>query len=475
MLPQVLVGAYRQYKEDTDSVATWLASTARMYGYQSKFSSVDQSEEKFDGERIPGRLKGKVRKETKKKDIAAESNVNPKYKVAIADYVPMAEYIIASQNPVITVPGSFMIVLDRVIRLRSSFSSRMSKHGVKRDADADSTHTHFVGVLQKVREVIQPRVQSTVHNNTTEVSEKQTIQGFEALRVYEPSQEFLNAPDIPRPQKTSNDKTVYEAEMTDTLEDALIMWHLVMGDADKIRNQIRWAWQGFLDGDFDLTAAAIMTDVGIHMARDLVDQSSELFDKNGGILEISKIYFAQTAAEQGFIQEDISACSVNGDENSSLHALYDKTFCQALHLIQPLIHMNAFGGHFSPASILRKVHGCGTAQLLTVRFWFETVLFTCHRRSFPVADEYLHSVLEAGSTNKISFRLAFANQIRLDIHHLFGQDSTKGFNILKTHIGSMVSQGDSFIDALSKPGTTVFTPEVRKHIETCKEYLRSIL
>jgi hypothetical protein len=49
--------------------------------------------------------------------------------------------------------------------------------------------------------------------------------------------------------------------------------------------------------DSNITSAAVATDVGIHLAQDLVNWSSELFQKHGGILEIVKTCFKQAAVE----------------------------------------------------------------------------------------------------------------------------------------------------------------------------------
>lgn len=59
MLDASLSSAYSQYKEDTDSVAAWLTSTARKCGFQpEQLSSAANAG--------PGRLKGKARKDAKK-------------------------------------------------------------------------------------------------------------------------------------------------------------------------------------------------------------------------------------------------------------------------------------------------------------------------------------------------------------------------------------------------------------------------
>ncbi|KAM0205841.1 hypothetical protein ACHAQI_008848 [Fusarium lateritium] len=473
MLPGALVGAVRQYKEDTDSVAAWLASSAKLCGYQSSLSDTNQALNVNSDQK--GRLKGKSRKEAKNNAAEARTNTDIKYTVAIADFVPMAECIFASKKPLVHIPGSFVTVLRRVIRLRSSFGSRLTKLGIDRSAEADSSHEYFVGILQRVEEVLEPKFPVTQRQKVSQKSKQDISKGFDLLRVFEPSQQFQNAPAIERPQRTQEDRTVYIAETRDAFEDALTMWHLLMSDVDELRTQIRWAWQGYLDNDFDITAAAIATDVGIHMAQDLVDQSSELFQKHGGIHEIAQKHFEQTAIEQGFTQEDVAAFNNNYNKDKSLYTLYDKTFCQAIDLVEPLLPMNAYSASFSPADVLRKVDPLNEAQVMTMRFWLEAVLFTRDRVTFSVTDEYLHSILEANDTNKVSFHLAFANQIRLDIHQMFDGNCGKGFQTLQTHIDDMIDQINTFLETLPKWGTPKCPHSLQKHIESCKVSFEAIM
>ncbi|KAI5920423.1 hypothetical protein F4810DRAFT_723577 [Camillea tinctor] len=77
---------------------------------------------------------------------------------------------------------------------------------------------------------------------------------FATLKVYEPSDGFLNAPDIERPQKADNDNYTYEAETTTNIDDMIANLHMRIYDLEKIRWQIRNIWSQYRDGFFDLTA-----------------------------------------------------------------------------------------------------------------------------------------------------------------------------------------------------------------------------
>lgn len=72
MLPEVLEGSYRRYKEDTNVFMTWLSQTAKACGYKpvaklqnttaSATPAAAAAANKNDAPKKSGRLKGKERK-----------------------------------------------------------------------------------------------------------------------------------------------------------------------------------------------------------------------------------------------------------------------------------------------------------------------------------------------------------------------------------------------------------------------------
>ena len=97
MLPSFLSSSYRQYKTDSDVVAPWLAVTGQQHGYPPD-SLLPPTASKSK------RPKGKARKnarrvaEPKQADDGAALNTNVHYKIAIRDFVPLAEWIAKNAN-----------------------------------------------------------------------------------------------------------------------------------------------------------------------------------------------------------------------------------------------------------------------------------------------------------------------------------------------------------------------------------------
>ncbi|KAG9961424.1 hypothetical protein KCU61_g5475, partial [Aureobasidium melanogenum] len=165
MLPDSLRGSYAIYKEDTDSVATWLASTAKECGYPLDFlteTGDDLSSQKGS------RLKCKARK-LAKAATSAESGSSEStaysglmtYTIAIKDFIPLAEYIVAFQKPPVKVPSAFIKSLDRAIALRQKHNSWFKDIGRSSKGDG---HTFFLGVLEQVREILRSRMPSDTVN-----------------------------------------------------------------------------------------------------------------------------------------------------------------------------------------------------------------------------------------------------------------------------------------------------------------------
>ncbi|WJG34728.1 tryptophan synthase beta subunit-like PLP-dependent enzyme [Fusarium oxysporum Fo47] len=113
-----LVVALQRYKEDTNSVAAWLASTAKHYGYKSQAAGPNAKDAQ---QKTSGRLKGKALKEAKSQPNGTKNGTGQKYIVGLNDYVPMAEDIARHRKPTIPVPMSFVSTINRVIDRRSSF------------------------------------------------------------------------------------------------------------------------------------------------------------------------------------------------------------------------------------------------------------------------------------------------------------------------------------------------------------------
>ncbi|KAI1859910.1 uncharacterized protein JN550_011829 [Neoarthrinium moseri] len=447
MLPPPLVGVYQQYKQDTDSIAAWLASTAAAHGY-----SRDLLQTGSEKTQSTGRLKGKARKNAKKQAAGGTKsppNAAPKYRIAIKDFTVLSEFI-SGKN--IAVPRPFASTLDRLIKVRGGFGSQLVEHGKASNATSDRKHSFFVGVLQKVREILKPLTQTTVEREDARTPMEEAASRFAGLSVYEPSEEFLNAPDVERPQQTPGDDAVYEAEQSTSYADVMYAVGAMVNDLNKIRSRIDWIWSNYKIGVFDLAAAAIATNTAIDLARNLIDEVMPLAETHGGAWGILNEFYQLQARNKGFKTKDIFVQSNPADNfNYDLYDLGVDTFLLPYRIVEafsrvllpgqlPVYKEGLFGWYDASSDRGAKTGYQKFEEDRTLLTPFFTELMTVVRGigEYPVQDEFLRGMEELNTTNKVPFYLVFAAQVFVDIHHMLRGQATEGFKELERHANFMI-------------------------------------
>ena len=292
MLSGILKSTYLQYKEDTNAVASWLATTAQARGFEVKFLNNDSNSKKNDQQTLQqstGRLKGKARKEARQAEKNANSSGNATTTntktntIAIKDFVRLAEQLIQCKKPPVRVPISFVGAIDRAIAIRQSHGERISRNC----KEADEGHTFFITILKRVRDILSPQMPPTPAScqESRPGPKGESSKRFNGLEVEEPSEEFLRAPSTvskwPDPQASLR----YEAERAG-LDEALFAVFLILEDYDKSYTLVCESWQGYREGTLDLVSVSLMTNTAIDLARRLEDDAKALFDKYGGSHEL---------------------------------------------------------------------------------------------------------------------------------------------------------------------------------------------
>lgn len=429
MLPSSLISVYQQYKQDTDAVASWLATTAKACGYSADlFTHV-------------GPVK---RKKHNKKD---------KYIVAIKDFIPLAQFIVASKKPAVAVPESLVDTINRVIRVRSSFGSHLKDHGLEPSEEGDNKHSFFVRVLEQVRDALRPRMSALAAERqpvlaalaTPSSSRPTLVNQFEALKIYEPSSEFLDAPDIQRPQPTAlpSEKVVYEAEASarTDLEDAIFTFALMIDDMNKIRQEVKRIWAGYRDGMFDLAAAAVATNTAVDLARSLADEIEPLFRPHGGVWKVAQKFYLGVAFAAGFSPPSMSFDFTSREFafNPETYDLADYTFFATYYLLEGLkailqpghlpLYIPRGLGTYNPKSDRARMTATqryNEDKILVIETCVDLMTIIRAFLEWPVEDELLRGMKEMDDTKKVSLSLAFAMQTYLDIHHLLRDQVGRG-------------------------------------------------
>jgi hypothetical protein len=461
MLPGPLVSIYQHYKQDTNAVASWLASTARACGYPGDLLASGSWER--PGPVKSGRLKGKARTQAASQG-QTPTTTTPKYIVALKDFLPLAKFIAGKiGGGSISVPDAFGHTLDRLIATRSSFGARLAEHGAKPDLKADSRHGYFVGILEEVRDALRPHMSTEAASATAAAPPSTTdalTNRFAALEVSEPSEEFLIAAPVERPKQAASDKTVYEAESQTSLEEALFAMSAVINDLLKIRAVIEWMWANYRDGIFDLCAAAVATNTAIELARKIIDDVTPVFAPHGGIRGVLSMFFRATCMAKGLKTSVIeNAMILENGHTDETYKLADDLCVTAHRLLisfkdimepgQVPIIKDGFWGRYDPESYSRGPKtGRQMAEddkIILAEFFTELMVLIRGVPSYPVQDEFLRSMRELDKTGEVSFSLTFAAQVFLDIHHILRDKASSGAARLFTEIEVMEQELDEHV------------------------------
>ncbi|KLO88551.1 uncharacterized protein LW93_3920 [Fusarium fujikuroi] len=236
---------YQQYKADTDSVATWLANTAKAHSYEAEASHGGASADAAKKKKKKGNENGKgpSRAKNKKKQEKQDPNTR-KYIIRVRDSLRLWLNMWLTPMP--------LKFLTRLLLLWKEASVKLADSGAKRDHRSDATHSHFVEVLEKVRGYLKPIMEAGLFkpddlDKKTDVKTNHPAKGmFDVLNVYTPSEEFLNAPDI---TPTPEPETQYTVEEEVTWEDAFFAFAALLRDYDYLSQEIHSLWKNM--GLFD--------------------------------------------------------------------------------------------------------------------------------------------------------------------------------------------------------------------------------
>ena len=463
MLSGVIKSNYLQYKEDTKAIAVWLATTARSRNYPEDdlISKVEKQPS--------GRLKGKARQAARGREKTtdttkgASSRKVSRYKIRMNDFAKLAEWIAGQTKPKIPVPTSVLNILHRAILARRSFG----KHVMKKDRQSETNHQHFVDVLEHVRSVLAPRslAKDKVTRQKDQSKEETLANQFDVLNIEEPSQAFLDAPDVLHGVKADYGMDC-EADCDieiETLEEVLFALKLIQDDCDNFRGIISESWLGYSDHKYDLIPVSIMTNTAIDLVRGFEEDAEPLFSKHGGSEQVLQ-HLLQ--AEHDTSRGDL--LNMNHLDHTIKSIMYDAPdgFFWYPYLI---LHQFLLAGDTlsvlaedddelwqydsgAERSTMTAPEKFGEDRVLLRRVLYaSSVPDSVVKPPFP-EDELSRGLRMAVATKRLPLWLIFAAQIHLDIHHTLRKDVAAPFREvldLANSIKASINANTQFHTALS--------------------------
>ena len=463
MLPSVLQSSYKTYKEDTNTIATWLATKAKQCGYSADLLDRDGSSNSSKATQAPKRLKGKARKKAQdaskgttsssEASAAKAGNVEPPtYVIKVKEFISLADYIVGSSKPLVKVPAALIKVLDRAIKLRKEFGGAAGQSG-----KSDEGHAHFLGILEKTRELLKPRSPAeTVDDSPTkpkadgeasEAKEQEEIANiFASLDIEEPSQEFLDAPDVkPAPIEP---KPKYEVETLQTREEEYLAAHCLLVDVRNIRHFLCALWKNYQDG-MDLCAVSVTVNTAIDFVRTLEQDLVRRFPAKTDYESITMIFYIAQCVHLG---QDPSHKQQRGDLfNFAVYDLAEDMMlptCSILSSLQDVIQDGTVP-QYKPGFLGfrdRRTHWHDKSprdqvqddRLLLMEAFPDLVLMSMITSRMPLAeDELMRGIRQMAPGKDIPLWLVFAVQCFLDAQHELKSGISKAHDQLQNDAKSI--------------------------------------
>lgn len=252
--------AIYRYKTGTATFTTWLANTAKTCG-----ASIETCIGKDRS--IPKTKKPKIYS-NHERDIPARQ------------LVKLAHMVAQSTKPRITVPRTIFLLLAEVIALRKKvatmFDQATTHNHDEPGSQGEDGHSHFIWVLEQVREILSPLVEETPVKKDSGNHVQNITNVFEALEVEEiiegPSTGFLAATIAVVPARTAQKSFTDTYNIEATLGDVFMCSMFFFWDLRKIRVLIQNLWGDYIQGHSNLTTATLVTNTAIDLIQRNVDE-----------------------------------------------------------------------------------------------------------------------------------------------------------------------------------------------------------
>ena len=466
VLPNFLHSSYQTYKDDTDFIAKWLAVKAKQCGYPADLLSPPDLPTSMPQPARPSqRLKGAARKKAKKaaQETVAPSTVPgssadvPKYIIKVKDFTALAECVARFTKPVVKVPVALAKVLNRAIELRqqhNTWSRGQGESELSVDIEhSNESHAYFLGVLERTREILKPLMSSEMiddflskpyssvsgQEKSDTPTNAQISNMFDNLDIQEPSQTFLDAPDVELVTDTgAGGEPDFEAEKLHSIEEQYMATHCLFQDVKNIRSFLHQIWTSYKDGGLGLVAVSISTNTAIDFVRSLEQDLLQQFPDKSDYENIMHIFYVAQCVHRGHnpSTKQRSEDPFNFEVYDLAEEIMVPTYI-VLESLQRIITPNTVPmykpGYFGirdtkidwdRKSARDKFHD---DRLVLMEAFPDLMLMTMITSKSSLAeDELIRGIRQMAPGNPVPLWLVFAAQCFLDAQHVLGQDVARG-------------------------------------------------
>ena len=478
MLPSWLYSTYRQYKADTEFVATWLAETAKACGFASSLFDEPSTPKVKKGK---GKGKGNYKKALRDAERRA-TNARRHRIIPTKDFIPIAEHIASFGDPPVSIPLAFVQRAKRAIkaRYRSSayYNTLESLH-----EDSGDGHLHFIHVLEGVLAALNSRLppDTSLNDIRAEVISSETGTAEPAL-VLAKTFAGLSVDDTPEeapPQiSTSEDedhddsipKTTYSPEPMKERAAFDFAAYCLFADINQILEYVKNLWKTYDEGEIELVAASVTANTAIDMIRKLEEDFMKEFPKTKDAEEVIQWSYVARCLRNKKNPEMTTGPNVSGQSfNFNLDCYEEAEY----HLLPTYLLLEGFSRVAEPGSTpISKPGHWGRydassnreSKTSLERFEEDRIVLLealpdfCFlariKQNVPAEDELTRGLRSMVDNKRIPLWLIFAAQCYLEAHHALRGNVSKPFKHLRSRglqIKDSVHQNLDFHSALKSP------------------------
>ncbi|KAH7079740.1 hypothetical protein FB567DRAFT_607183 [Paraphoma chrysanthemicola] len=429
MLPKNLLSTYQQYKNDTDNVASWLATTAKRLGFEPASGS--------------GSKKRKKAKSNSSKASPLQSG-RKTYTVPIKDFTVLAEYLARQDDPPVKVPVKFGALLDRAISTRESYSSGISRH-LPPDVEkqqSDDRHMFFLDILKSVRDILKPRYADTYVPLQKESRPMNNIQNiFANLEVEDTSDAFQHGEPSSTTTKSGCDQTEYRAERPIDDEEDFLEFRLLLRDLNELRDEVEATWKCYRQGEVDLVTVSITTNTAVDLARALEQQHEGIFERHDSPESMLQFLFNIECEEanttQNYRERPKDDLNMEMYETADVMLWIPYIILLAFLPLLDLGYLPEFTGNpygiRNPADDRSKMTARERMQedkMLIFDMLPEFLMLARKTVACPTEDEFTRGLRLFFMTKHLPLWVCFATQIYIDIHNVLREKAGEPFRQL---------------------------------------------
>jgi hypothetical protein len=438
MLPKFLFPTYKQYKEDTQSIANWLAETARSYGYDTA--------EQTPREKSKSTSKPKTRRQ-----------VHEQYIPRVKDYLILANYIASHLKQPTLVPPAFLNTVQRVIAARKKSNDYF--RNVLKDVGDTNGHTYFIGILEEVVTILKPHSSESPKMDVGEVEAKEipSLENkFETLDIEEPSDEFLNAPAIPAEAGTPTIK--YEAEPMKGKAELCFAAFTLLSDVNQILEYLQGLWSSFKAGEVDLITASVASNSAIDLVRRMEEELTQDFPDAQNTEKIINLLYqlrcTMLSQPPGANPQHRHLAPFNLDMYDEAQWLFLPTLTLLSSFSNVVKHNSipiskpGYYGKYEPLSDRTKKSNAEKFledKVVLIEVLADFCFLGKMTRNIPAEDELTRGVRIMVTTGKLSLWLVFAAHLFLELHHILRAEIHKPFDQLQS-LGSAATK--TFLESI---------------------------